>query len=521
MVYVKSLSYLIITVMTIILFSQCVHAVGLADVPNAHFTPHNKLQPQSDNIKDAIFSGKFDLWLRMRWEDVDQNIPSSSPLANADRAQLLSLRTQLGYTTGRWNNFYLRLEGETAFRLNSDEAFNVGNDLNFPPGPGGSRIQQGHAVIPDNNFAEVNEAYIGWRSPTGGCPFAPGPCDGNTSFKLGRQTIIYDNHRWVGDVVWRNNNVSFDAFRFDNSSIKNLGISYSYLNKAKRLFGEDSPFNEWKFNNAHLINVSYKFPIGKLVGYGYLLDFDDNPRTPFPEGTGALGTGVVPPANTPPTFIFDSDTWGARFFGKYPLGDTLDLLYDVEWANQDPSNDAVDSAIVPGGRELDDNDYRNFEIGIRFGGTRVDDLGLMPIGTPTYILKIGQETLEGNGVNALQTPLATVHAFNGWTDQFVGAPGGSQTPADGLVDTSLTAVVLGLGQQYIGKNKIVFQYHDFESDRGSTDYGTEWGLLWGKPEFLGQKHLLGAIKYADFNDGNDGFGFDTKKFWLILQYRFK
>ena len=319
-----------------------------------------------------------------------------------------------------------------------------------------------------------------------------------------------------------NNNVSFDAFRFDNNSFKNFGVSYSYLNKAKRLFGEDSPFNEWKFNDAHLLNLSYKTPFGKLIAYGYFLDFDDNPRSPFPEGTGALANGFVPPANTPPTYIFDSKTIGLRFHGKYPIYDKLDALYDVEWANQDPSDDAVDSATAPA-RELDDNDYTNFEFGVRFGGQRVDDLGLMPIGEPTFIFKIGHETLEGNGVNALQTPLATVHAFNGWTDQFVGAPGGSETPADGLVDTQATLTILGLGQQWIGKNKIEFQYHDFESDRGSTDYGNEWGILWGKPDLLGIDGLLGAVKYADFSaDSDNGLGlFDTKKFWLLAQYRFK
>ena len=527
----KPLSYLAVAALWA--FSQGAAAVGLANVPNAHFNPHYKLGPDGNSVKNALFEGNFDLWLRTRLENVDDNIPAASPIANADTANLISLRTQIGYTTARLHGFYLRVEAETAFRLNADNAFNAGQDLTFPPGPGGSRAAEGHALIPDENFAEFNEAHIGWRSGTStNCGHVPGPCDGATSVKLGRQTIIYDNHRWVGDVVWRNNNVSFDAFRFDNSSVKNLGISYSYLNKAKRLFGEDSPFNEWKFNNAHLINISYQFPIGKLIGYGYLLDFDDNPRSPFPEGTGGIvnpvGVGVVPPVpaaapitGLPPTFIFDSETWGARFFGKYELNDRLDVLYDVEWANQDPSDDAIDNANIPGGFELDDNDYTNFELGLRYGGQRVMGLGLMPIGEPTFQLKVGIETLEGNGVNALQTPLATVHAFNGWADKFVGAPGGSQTPPNGLEDKSLELTILGLGGQWIGKNKIVFQYHDYESDRGSIDYGDEWGVLWGKPDLFGNKHILGAIKYADFTDGNDGFSFDTKKLWLLMQYRFK
>lgn len=506
MVYIKSAAYLM--ALAIFTFTNSALAVGLSNVPSAHHNPHHKLGPENPKLVDAFFAGKFDLWVRTRYEDVKDDIPANSPLANADRANLFSTRIQAGYTTARWHGFYLRAEGETAFRMNGDSAFNVGNDLDFPPGPGGSRIQQGHAIIPDNNFAEVNEALIGWRSSTGGCPSAPGPCNGTTSIKLGRQSILYDNHRWVGDIVWRNNHQSYNALRIDNSSLKNVNISYSNIRKVKRLFGESSPFNEWKLRSGHLINVSYKFPIGKLVGYGYLLDFNDNPRSPFPEGVG-VGPGIT---------NFDSDTWGLRFFGKYPLGNAFDLLYDVELANQDASGDS--------GPTLDDNDYRNFEVGIEFGGTRVDGLGLMPIGETRFTIKLGHEVLEGNGVNALQTPLATVHAFNGWADKFVGAPGGSATPTGGLEDTSLSIIVAGLGAQYIGKSKIIFQYHDFSADttvNGIKDYGTEWGIAFAKPF---NNRLLGLVKYADYNADSDvpaanPLSFDTEKFWLLMQYRFK
>lgn len=494
---------LYIAIASLFAYSNGALAVGLANVPNAHHNPHHKLGPDGGSLTTAFKEGRVDLWLRMRLEDVEDDIPAASPIANADKANVISLRTQLGYTTARYHGFYLRAEGEWSTNLH-DDAFTVDNDLTFPPGPAGSRAAVGHAIIPDNNFLEFNEVILGWRSGTStNCGFTPGPCDGATSVKVGRQSIIYDNHRWVGDIVWRNNHQSYDAIRIDNSSIKNLGLSYSWVKRANRTFGNDSPFDEWEFNSANLINVSYQFPLGKLIGYGYLLDFDDNENSPFPEGVG-VGPGIV---------NFDSDTWGLRFVGKYAMADTVDLLYDVEWANQDPTEDAASA--------LDDNDYTNFEFGVRFGGTRIDDLGLMPLAEPVYQFKVGMETLEGNGVNALQTPLATIHAFNGWADKFVGAPGGTATPVNGLEDISAELTVLGLFGKYIGKNKIVIRYHDFESDRGSIDYGEEWNFLWGKPEFLGQKNLLGAIKYADFNDGNDGFSFDTKKLWVLVQYRFK
>lgn len=472
-----------------LIYTQGSVAVGLPAVSNVH---QGKVLPEAGDFANAITAGKPDVWLRLRYEEVEDDIPAGSPLVGTEDADLLSLRAALGYTSARFHGFWVRLELELSRRLGSDDALNVDDDLTFPPGPAGSRIAEGHALIPDNNFEEINEAFIGWRSATGGCPNAPGACNGHTSFKLGRQSIIYDNHRWVGNIIWRQNNQSFDAFRFDNSSISNLSLSYAYIDRVNRLFGDDSAFREYEMNNSHLINIAYQLPFGKLSGYGYLLDFDDNTRTPFPEGVG-VGPGIT---------NFDSDTWGLRFTGKHRLHDSFTLLTELEWANQDPSGDAASN--------LDDNDYLNIEIGGAF------DLAGKPV-----VVKLGQEVLEGNGVNALQTPLATVHAFNGWTDKFVGAPGGSATPAGGLKDTSVTLVVKGLLSSLIGPSKLVLQFHDFEADRtvgGVSDYGEEWGLLFAKPF---NKKWLGVIKFASFEDGGDGFSFDSDKIWIMGQYRMK
>ncbi|MXY14143.1 MAG: hypothetical protein F4Y53_00375 [Proteobacteria bacterium] len=521
----------------ILVLAQAVGAVGLPDVPNTHHNPHHKMTPNHTHMGQALTNGRFDFWSRVRFESVEDDFPSGHPLADTNKADMIVLRNALGYTTGRFHGFYARIEGEVNDVLNSDRALNLDGDFTTPqfrgetpfgaklPGapaglkppafgppphiPAINRHAEGYAIIPDNDFEEINEAYIGWRAPTGGCPSAPGPCDGPLSFKLGRQTIIYDNHRWVGDVIWRGNNVAMDAFRVDKTLGK-LGISYAYLDKVKRLFGPDSAFDEWKMDDSHLINISYKLPQfnGKIVAYGYLLDFDNNPRTPFVEGTGRAPPFIGP-------VIFDSETFGVRFKGRHEISDRLDIQSELEWANQDPTDDA---------KHLDDNDYYNIEFGVRFGGTRVDNLGFMPIGEPTYQIRVGYEVLESNGTNALQTPLATVHAFNGWADKFVAAPGGSATPLGGIEDTSITLTVLGLFGNKIGKNKLVINYHDYSTDRSYmsganriSDYGDEWGILWGKP-FMGK--FLFAIKYTDFKS-EDGFSTDTEKFWTLLQYRFK
>jgi len=467
--------------------AQGAGAVGLPNVPNAH------TGKQLKNVTDfntALKTGKPDLWVRARYEHVDDDIPSSSPLSKTKTADLVSVRTVLGYSSARFHGLYGRVEFEANSRIGSDKALNLDNDLSFPPGPAGSRIKEGHAIIPDNTYQEFNEAYLGWRSATSGCPNAPGGCNGSTTIKAGRQQIIYDNHRWVGNIVWRQNFQSYDAIRIDNTSIKNLSLSYAYLKRVNRTFGRDSAFNKWEMDPSHLINISYKTPYGKLIGYGYLLNFKDNSRTPFKEGEGTLGT--------PGIASFDSKTFGVRFVGKHPFGESFSFLYDLEWANQDPYEDA--------GKTLDDNDYYNIEFG-----------GAFKVMKKPVVVKVGREVLEGNGVNALQTPLATIHAFNGWADKFVGAPGGTATPVGGLEDTSATLIVKGL----IGKSKLVIQYHNYESNKtvnNISDYGTEWGVLFAKPF---TKEWLGLVKYANFDDGGDGFSVDTQKYWVMAQYRFK
>lgn len=474
--------------------AQSAGAVGLPDVSNAHT---GKQLKETNDFNAALKGGTPDLILRLRYEDVSDDIPAGTPISSAADADLLSLRTALGYSTARANGFYGRIEFEATTHIGDTNAFTVGDDLTFPPGPTGSRAASGHALIADPVHEDFNEAYIGWRSASSGCHNAPGGCDGSTTVKAGRQEIIYDNHRWVGNIVWRQNYQSYDAVRIDNTSIDNLSLSYTYLSRVNRTFGEDSAFNVSDMSDSHLINIAYDTPVGKLVAYGYLLNFDDNPNTPFTEGVG-VGAGVT---------NFDSDTYGLRFSGKYETSDAFSLTYQLEYANQNPTKDASST--------LSDNNYMLFEVG-----------GDFKIAGKDTSLSIGQEVLEGNGVNALQTPLATVHAFNGWSDKFVGAPGGTATPVGGLEDSSISLEVKGL----IGKSKLVVEYHDYQANTtvsGISAYGTEWGALFAKPF---TKEWLGLIKYSSFtadsswvNSAAGGVAagaYDTDKFWVMAQYKF-
>ncbi len=75
---------------------------------------------------------------------------------------------------------------------------------------------------------------------------------------------------------------------------------------------------------------------------------------------------------------------------------------------------------------------------------------------------IGYELLgSDDGMKAFSTPLATLHKFQGWADQFL------VTPADGIEDIYFKMT------GSIGKTNLAFFYHDYSADEGSADYGEE------------------------------------------------
>jgi hypothetical protein len=117
-------------------------------------------------------------------------------------------------------------------------------------------------------------------------------------------------------------------------------------------------------------------------------------------------------------------------------------------------------------------------------------------------LTAGYEELGSDGgVAAFQTPLATLHAFNGWADLFL------TTPATGLRD-----YYAGVGKTFavpfLPGLKADLTYHEFDSEFGGLDYGSEWDASLGFK--LGPVALL--AKYARYEAS--GFAVDTEKFWL-------
>lgn len=371
---------------------------------------------------DLTFEPNLDL--RLRYENVDQD-------GFADNAQALTLRTRLGLAIGMPSDFSGLVEFEDIHALGIDDYNSTANG------------KTGYPVIADPEDTELNQAWLAWR-----------PSE-TTEAKLGRQRIILDNARFVGNVGFRQNEQTFDAGLLKLGFGNSVELKAAHVEQVNRIFGDSNPNPLLAKTDvrAELVNVSWKNGPMKLVGYGYLIDNQD-----------------VPLAST--------ETYGLRWTGEQPLEGGNRVRGALEYATQSPYKDGAD---------VNDADYWMAEGGFHW---------------PNVGLDLGTEVLQGNGSYGFSTPLATLHAFQGWADVFL------STPTDGIEDRYLKA------SGGVREWKWQAVYHDFGAEHGSADYGTELDLALSRALGWG---INGKLEFADYN--SDGFAVDTRKIWVTLERR--
>lgn len=272
---------------------------------------------------------------------------------------------------------------------------------------------------------------------------------GATTLKYGRQRILLDNQRFVGGVGWRQDEQTYDGFSVTSKPLEGLSLFGAYITDVNRIFAEAQDHN----HETYLLNAKYETSFGNVIGYGYLIDNK---------------TAVN----------LSSDTMGLRWEGKAGAA----IKYNLEYASQ---TDAGDSSLDYSA------DYMLVEV-----------MGGIPMGDVKLTLKAGYEVLGADEGGAFTTSLATLHAFQGWTDLFLGTPG------DGIVDT-----YFGAGSTLAGYD-ISAIYHTLSADEGDMDYGTEFGLVVNKK----YGPVAVTFKYADYSA--DDLKVDTTKMWLMAAMTF-
>lgn len=313
------------------------------------------------------------------------------------------------------------------------------NDYNSLGGSSPNRNQ--YPVVVDPKGPDLNQLYLDYD------PSA------NTKLRFGRQRILLDNQRFVGGVGWRQNEQTYDGVSFDLKAAGNTQFKYAYITTVRRIFGNDVSSGRHD-TDAHLLNASVKLSDAwNITPYYYRIDNEDS---------AGASTG----------------TFGARVTGNIATGDNKVSLV-AEYANQtDIANNPVNF----------DADYLHaaatlaMKNGLSFG--------------------LAYESLGGDSTAAgmsFRTPLATLHAFQGWADKFL------STPDQGISDLFATV------KWKAGKWNLTGVYHDFSAEAGSADWGTEIDVSAGRS--LGDRYGV-LLKGAFYNA--DQWATDTNKFWIML-----
>lgn len=304
-------------------------------------------------------------------------------------------------------------------------------------------------VVPDPTDILLNQAFIRWRPVS------------QVDAIAGRQAVNLDNQRWVGSVDWRQNDQTLDAVRIGIVPDSTSRIDYAYSWRVNRIFGPDSPQGVWRDSDIHLLRGSVTVaPLGTISAFGYWLDLPAAPA-------------------------LSSQTLGLRLTGQQSVASGVTVHYAAEFARQ------RDLGVNPGNFS---HDYLLLEPGV----------GVGPV-----TARIGYERLSGDGTTALQTPLATLHAFNGWADRFL------TTPANGLRDL-YADVQWRIGPVLTSAPATLrIQAHDFNATRGGNDYGREFGALLAIPV---SRQITASAKLSHYDA--DTFAADTTKFWFSVEARF-
>ena len=129
------------------------------------------------------------------------------------------------------------------------------------------------------------------------------------------------------------------------------------------------------------------------------------------------------------------------------------------------------------------------------------------------MLGLGLEQLSGDATGAFQTPFATLHKFQGATDQFL------TTPRNGVTDGYLQVAYKIGGSPFdvatISHVRFSGTAHEFRSADGGRHLGREYGLT---AELGFENATRITLQGARYVAGN--FSQDTDKLWLSFEAEF-
>jgi hypothetical protein len=252
-------------------------------------------------------------------------------------------------------------------------------------------VSRATSPIPETLGGELNQAWVKYSN------------DSDWSATIGRQILGFDNERHISSIEFWQNDQTFDALKIVYNDSLYWDVSYAYISKVNRIFGDDAkailPPEDIRFvqnrhrpflelgnhdHNSHLFNFNYKFNrFLNLTAYAYLLDNKT--------------------ANQ-----LSSDTLGMRLKGEAKPG-IIKYGYTAEMAHQrTASNSAWDFTGY----------YVFAELSAQY---------------KSHQIALSHERLGEDKGFAFATSLGNNHLFLGWADIF-----SSYLNTDGIRDTFVT-----------------------------------------------------------------------------------
>jgi len=399
-----------------------------------------------DSVLDALKSGTPGVELRLSYE--------ASDLKNNGKttANSVTMRTRLSYRTGDLNLGFAKTSGFVQFH-NLSTFMDQYNDITNTGRPETSEYD----VVADPRGTRVHQAYMDFKILS-------------TTIRAGRQEIIMDDHRLIGNIGWRQNGQSFDAVTITNKSISDLELFAGYIAKINTILLTDKDLGDSGLIMAHAKYTGIK---GMTVSvYDYLLDSDADAAGHHKD------FGIV----------------GGRVKGKIPLSKDFNVEYEGDYSKQHSYKD---------GRNYDGYMVNGF-FGLNFGG----------IGIGSGYSKISGQRGERR---AFDTLFSTAHKFNGWSDQFLKTNGGNLV--GGLEDIYFQLKA----QCKPARTKFLAVYHIFDvANKGAYGgrYGDEINVQTVTKVYDNITLLLKYASYFASNGKGNPAGKDENVFWTRVGYKF-
>ncbi|MEL7197810.1 MAG: hypothetical protein AAGL10_05785 [Pseudomonadota bacterium] len=280
-----------------------------------------------------------------------------------------------------------------------------------------------------------------------------GPSDG-IDFTLGRQRISLDDERFIGIVDFRQNQQTYDAATMAIVGPANLTLRAGYIWRVGRVLGPERPDGVFD-SDSFYVNAALPLMFGQISAFHYDLDLDDR-----------AGQKIR------------SRTTGGSLRGR-AFPSEFGLFWELGYAKQESESASPEYA-----RAALKAERGEVALSVKFE-------------------RLGSE----DGV-AFQTPLATLHRFQGPADLFL------TTPAQGIEDIEVNAV-WRLGSLGPARGtRLSVQYNSYTPANGPGKYGDEWSGEIGAT--IASTRMSAAVAHYRAQD----FASDTTRLWLTIARKF-